>query len=730
VGAGRILFAPILSATWLAAPAIAQEPSASNRAKIGLALGGGGARGFAHIGVLKWLDEHRVPVYCISGTSAGGLVGGLYASGTSPAGLEQIVSETDWNRVLRTDPEYRDLTRRRKEDRRDYPVKFEFGLRGGFKLPTALNPGHGVGLLLSRATLPYSSLASFDDLPVKFRCVATDLAAGEQVILDRGSLEQALRATMAIPAVFTPVEQGDRVLVDGGLLNNLPVDVARSMGADVVIAVDVGAPVEDRGALKSLFGIIAQSFAVMMEQNVRASRKQADVLVSPDLKGFTGTDYSRGKDLAEIGYRAAERHASAFMPYALTEEEWKSYLAERELRRRTLSGVLAFIEVEGVSPVESERIHSKLANHIGRPFDRRGLEADLTGLTGWGLYDSAAYEAAERDGKTGLRIKVTRKSHGPPFAYTGVTVDGAEADDLLFNARMRLVVADIGAAGSEWRTDLQFGSHTYLGTEFFHRMKRQGWFAAPRIYYDRTNQNLFAKGARVAEYRLGQLGAGVDIGYDYGRQTELRFGFNAISLTQSVRAGNPALPAPDGIVQVAFARLSTDTQDSASIPMTGARMNAEGRWYFTTPGVNQGFGQADLTASAFSRITRTESLFVMAGLGVTSISTAPLQHAYTLGGPLRLTGYARDELRGSRYVHFGAGWLRQIYDLPGLLGQKVYFGGWYEAGSTFERLHDARYRQSLSVGLLADTTLGPVIFGAAWGDAGHSRLFITLGRPF
>ena len=222
---------------------------------VGLALGGGSARGLAHVGVLEWLEEHRIPVDVIAGTSIGWLIGGAYATGRSVAEVRALIEGIDWDAMFRGEVAYALKTFRRKEDRRDFPVRLDLGLRAGLRLAPGLDPGHEVELFLSRLAVPYAAPTCFDDLPIPFRAVATDIEAATVVELDEGSLATALRGTMAIPGIFQPIERDGLLLADGGLLNNVPADVTRTMGADVVIAVNVSAPLEKRAALRSAWRI-------------------------------------------------------------------------------------------------------------------------------------------------------------------------------------------------------------------------------------------------------------------------------------------------------------------------------------------------------------------------------------------------------------------------------------------------------------------------------------------
>ena len=312
--AALVIAAPALAQS---APPVAPAPTAATsapprpaagRPTVGLALGGGAARGIAHIGVLEWLEANRIPVDYIAGTSMGGLVAGAYAAGMSPDEIRQLMREVDWDNMFLADSPYKFKTFRRREDSRLFPSQLKFGLKGGFKGPSGINPGQRIQWLLNRIALPYGTLASFDELPTPFRCVATDINNAEPVVLASGSLSTAMRATMAIPAVFTPVRIGDRLLVDGGALNNVPVDVVRAMGADIVIAVDVAADIDTENEPQtelSLLGVVGKTIDAKMTPPVRRALADATHVVDPDLRGLNSLDWRRSDALADRGFAAA-----------------------------------------------------------------------------------------------------------------------------------------------------------------------------------------------------------------------------------------------------------------------------------------------------------------------------------------------------------------------------------------------------------------------------------------
>src|SRR5215471_5468366 len=323
--------------------------SRTGRRRIGLVLSGGGARGLAHIGVLEWLEQHRIPVDYIAGTSMGGLIGGLYATGMRPEDISRLTSTLDWDKLLSGPPSYNELSFRRKEDRRAYPSILEFGWRNGLQLPLAINPAHYIGLLLDRLTLPYSTVSSFDDLPIPFHSVATDMIAAQPVVLKDGSLAQALSATMAVPGIFTPVEIDGKVLADGGLLDNIPSDVVQAMGANVIIAVNVGTPLGTREDLQALPGILSQVISVTTIGNERRSLQLADIVITPELDGFTSFDFRDRTVIEQRGYMGAAQHAPELEGLSLDAQSWQQYVEYRKTSRRTTVMVPAGLVVSSLS---------------------------------------------------------------------------------------------------------------------------------------------------------------------------------------------------------------------------------------------------------------------------------------------------------------------------------------------------------------------------------------------
>ena len=382
----------------------AQQPvvQPASRPKVALVFEGGGALGFAHIGVIEWIEAHHIPVDYVAGTSMGGLVGGLYASGMSSQEIARFVGGIDWTAVLSGQVPFPALSYRRKEDKLAFPNRLEFGLKHGISLPSGLNSGSAVGLLLDEKALPYWELKNFDDLPIPFRCVATDLTTGEEHVFKDGSLAQAMRSTMSIPGVFAPVEHGTQVYSDGGAVNNLPVNVARDMGADIVIAVYLDTGPFQRDTLESLVGVAGRNVQILIAANELKSMKDANILLKADVSKFSSGEFEKSAEIIPKGVEVAQEHAAALEKYAVNDADWQTYLKERSSRRRTHLPEPQFIDVYGMHGVQQTEVANEFTQYVNKPVDTQKIENTITDLQGTGLYSSISYNLIDKDDAAGL----------------------------------------------------------------------------------------------------------------------------------------------------------------------------------------------------------------------------------------------------------------------------------------------------------------------------------------
>ena len=728
-----VIVISLLTVPMPAEQSVPDRQEQASRPRVGLALGGGAARGLAHVGVLEWLEENRIPVDAIAGTSIGGLVGGGYATGRLAAELRAMVAGIDWNSMFRGDLDYSLKSFRRKQDRRGYPVRPEFGLRGGFRMSPSLDPGHEVELLLSRVALPYAYPLDFDDLPIPFRAVATDLEAAAVAELEDGSLAQALRATMAIPGVFQPVERDGLLLADGALLNNVPADVASRMGVDVVIAVDVGGPLYTRDEMQSLFSIASQAIGVMMAERTRSVlNRHADHVITPALDDVSAADWREFEAIRALGYEAAVEACVELAYLALSPAEWERHIEARQARRVPLPVEPRFVRVMGVEGPAKDELARTVEPVLGATLVPNELALRLTRLAGRGRYGSIGYDLLQDGDRTGIGVRARAKPHGPPFLNLAIELENRDAG-LEVSLGTRLTVLDAGTRDAELRFELDVGPDAGARIGYYLPVGGSSLFVAPRVDLQSRRQRVSVDGDLTEGYRTRRALAGVDLGLALGPRSEFRAGYEAAVLDARVQEGVPLLRDIDGVEHGARVRWVYDGYDDWFVPRSGTRIETEARWLVTAPGQPSGFAQARLTSTSFLPVGRGGRIFLaLVGSTASGDQLSPI-HQSTLGGPFRLGAFERDELRGVRTGYAGTGYLRQLGRMPDLLGGPIYFGawvesGWIEAGRAFPPTSHADLR-NVSAGLLVDTLLGALFATTSYGSDGP-RFHIGLGRPF
>jgi NTE family protein len=723
----------------LPAPQLIQRPEAkvpsrspSGRQSIGLVFEGGGALGFAHIGVIQWMEEHHIPVDDVAGTSMGGLVGGLYASGLGPAEIKEFVKRIDWQVVLSGQTPFQALSYRRKEDKLAFPNRLEFGLKHGFSLPSGLNSGAAVGLLFDRTMLPYWDLQSFDDLPIPFRCVATEITTGKAHVFDNGSLAQALRATMSIPGVFSPVHHGNEIYSDGGAVDNLPVDVARSMGAQVVISsyLDAGKP--NVKSLDSLTGVAGRNISIMVSANEVRSLQDSNIVISSDVGKFGTLEFSRSDEIIPIGYHAAEQMASELEKYALNDADWAAYVAQRQARRRTKVPVPQFVEVYGITGMQQSDIDVRFEKFVNKPIDPNAIEKSIADLQGTGLYSTINYNIVERDNKPGLLIRPRNKTHGPPFMNFGLTILANDSNNVQLGIGLRATFYNVVGPGSEVRLDGAVGQPAGLKAELFKPLKAGSRaFVAPHAYLAHQVNPYFQGSEQLEEYKEKRNGLGVDLGYLFNARTELRVGEDFQWFSQRRTIGT-AVPL-DFTLQpfVSKVRFQYLGQDDYMVPTKGTAVTTVYNYYTERPNASGGYSQLTGRIEHFIPIKR-RGILITSGEGGTSFNADNLGLAgLTLGGPLRLSAYSRNELLGTDYFLGQVGYLHRLAQLNPVFADTIYAGGIYEIGKMYGgNSQTPSLPNDVSAVIIIKTLFGPVFGGLSIGDSDHRKWYFGLGRTF
>jgi len=712
-------------------PTAQDQAQAPARPRIGLALSGGGALGLAEIGVIQWLEQNHIPVDRIAGTSMGSVIAAMYATGMSPTEIQKFAEGVDWEEALLPEPTYRELSYRRKQDRRDYQIGSTLGLKHGLNGPNGFNPGHGVGLLLDRIAFPESGIASFDDLPIPFRCVATDMLTGDRVVLRDGSLATAVRASIAIPGVFTPVETRDRILADGGMVENIPVETVREMQADTVIAVDLRVPLGDRQQLETLTGVLSRALAVTLLQNERRSLALANATITVDTGDLSLDDYDRLSDLIRLGYQGAATQSATLLQYAIKDDaQWQQYLAARAARRHSQPTSVQSVAVEGGDSDTDSRIEQNLKSFTRQPLDLPKLETQLTRIAGQGQFDRVGYEGFSQNGVPALRVTAHEKTYGPPFVDLAVNVDGSGVAAFDFSAGARITFMDVEHHGGEWRNDLLLGSSNLAATEFYQPLGDTHLFVAPYAFASKLPRNEFDGQTRVAVFGDERAGGGFDLGYDPGQRSELRVGYQIFGGKLAPLIGNAGLASVSGSTGELRARYVWDGQDSPAFPSRGTRIVASLTRVLQSPGILHPIEQLDVQTSTFVPTGPKTSLFLVASGGTTFHGTAGPFQLFDLGGAFHLGAYLPDEFVGNHYAYSSLGFRREFYRLPQLVGGKIYWGGWYEAGTAFNDPSTVVIRGTFNLGVIAETIVGPIALAGSVSPTGESRVNLSIGRLF
>ncbi|MFK8013981.1 MAG: patatin-like phospholipase family protein [Gammaproteobacteria bacterium] len=708
----------------------------SGRPSVGLALSGGGARGAAHVGVLKVLEALRIPVDCIAGTSMGAIVGGLYAGGHDAAELEAIIGGVDWKDAFRDDPSRAQLSFRRKQDDYDFLADFELGLRGGsVQLPLGVVQGQKLQLLLRRLNTRVRDVDDFDELPTPFRAVATDAVTGDSVVLGRGELTIAQRASMAAPGVFAPVEMDDKMLIDGGISNNLPINVVRAMGADIVIAVDISFPLLERDALNSAIALSNQALTILVRREAArqlSSLSPRDIAIIPELGTFSSADFSNLQLAIEKGVEAADAQTQALQRLSADAESYRYYTATRSANRQQIAPIVRSISLQDDSRLSRLTLANLLQTEVGKPFDGELLEQDIARLYGLNIFEVVDYQVSG-DNAVDIRISTRQKSWGPNFLNFGLSL----VDDFDRASRYALGVrytrTQVNPLGGEWRLDLQLGNDPRLTTEFYQPLSYTSpFFIAPRLVVREFESDLFADtGELLAQYRVSDKRIGLDVGYAINERSELRVGVTYGSGSAKLIIGDPELGSFNADAGRARMLYRYDSLDNTAFPTDGVRAAVNVEALREEFGTDRNRERASVEWLGVHSRGDTSYL-----LGLNAFSNVAgdggIEDLFELGGLFNLSGYRTGQLRGQHSATAVLSAYRKI-----ALGQRlqlpVYFGASVEAGNVWDQSSDVgfdnlRYGGSAFLGI--DTPLGPAYLGYGFAEGGNTAAYFFLGQRF
>jgi NTE family protein len=716
----------------------------ANRPAIGLALEGGGALGLAHIGVLEWFEENHIPVDRIAGTSMGALVGAMYASGQSIAEVKKLVTSNEFDDMFALRPAYSRLSFRRRQDRSELPQAISLGLRGGhISFGNALVSDDRLDTFLTDEFVSCnSSNLDFDHLPTAFRAVATDLTTLKPKVFRSGSLPFAVRSSIAIPGVFQPVRLDGHVLVDGAIVDNLPVDVLRDdLGAQVLIAVHLTDAEFATNDAASLVGVFARAYQAGTARNEDISRSQANIVLLPDVAKFTSTEYDKSVMLIAAGYRAAEAQRSILSEYALTDADWKLYLEDRASRRRSRPGFIRNVIVEDETSHAASLV--KAANHelAGKPFEEERTNHFVTELRGNGgataFYETFHESAPESPTPPahlqddGLAIHFRPNWDGPPYLLLGADVVAMTGNVTSSIFDIRFVDQNLGGYGSELRSTIRLGYLTNIDTEYYKPIASKGFFVQPHLGLSRDPVYFWVNQKRVSERQLQRSGGSLDAGWTVSSRLQLALTYADNQTRWNLIDGTDDSPNQhlSGTAQQAGVHFNYSDAASVIASPYGIHVDAfMGALFHTAASPNTPMANIRIRQSRTIAQRNTISLSGEANTYFRSAVADPFR--YTLGGPLRLYASSVDEYRGTDDAMGRLVYLRKIAALPTGIGEGVYLTGGYETGNVWSPEARAILRQDAFGGLLLSTPLGALTLGGAVGDAGHRKLFFTFGRLF
>ena len=730
-------------------------------------LSGGGARGMAHIGVLRALEELKVPIDCIAGTSMGAVVGGLYASGMSSRQIESTMRSVDWQEAFRDEPPRRDLAFRRKQDDRNFLVRLPLGLKHfQLLLPKGFIQGQKLEETLRQLTLPFDNTTDFDRLPTPFRAVATDLESGDAVVLDHGDLAIALRASISAPGVFAPVESNGRLLVDGGLAENLPVNVARAMHPDVLIVSDVSFPLQSRKQLDSALSISNQMLAILVRKDSDRQKRSLgpdDILVEPILGSTTSTDFTTAIGAVAAGEAAARKVSDRLAALRLGDAEYAAYAAERGAQVPGLPPI-RFVRVDKQSKRYEATILAEMQPLVGKPLSVDDLGERITKLYGLGYFETLDYSLVQRrpaplkndappasaategttaavdagnPDDTGLEIRARRKSWGPNYLRFGLNLQDDFQGNSHYNAAAQFLVTEINDWGAELLTDVQIGSEPRLFSEFYQPLDPlRTWFVAPSARVEVRDLPIYAHNGEVADFRDREAEADFDVGTNIDNWGEIRMGLHRTNGLTRVRYGDPSLVEQQYNIGEFFFKFSYDQLDNVHFPSAGETLTLQ--WDADRTDLGSDVVRDRVSADYLvARSMGRNTLLWWTSAGTTidgKVNPTAVPEFYSLGGFASLSGLPPDSLTGPHFAITRAIYFRKIgRGGEGLFDFPTYLGASFELGNTWEHRGDIGWgsaHKDLSVFLGIDTYLGPVYLGTGYDTRGVSGYYLFLGRSF
>lgn len=710
----------------------ADEKAAQPR--VGLVLSGGGARGAAHVGILRVLEELHVPVDFITGTSMGAVIGGLYAMGVSLDEIERMSTSVDWEEIFTDELPRRHETYRSKPEEYRFLFEAELDQEANIKLPLGLISGKRLDLLLRAMTL--GAPDNFDAFPIPYRAVAADIATGEAVVISKGELSKAIRASMAIPGVFSPVEIDGRLLVDGGVAKNLPIDVAKAMGADIIIAVNIGTPLSPRKDLTNFISILNQTTNILTNSNVSLQMQiigRNDILLTPNLDTVTTMSFNKMNDAIRAGEEIARTRREDLTRYSVDEGLYKTIRGE-QLSRAVRIDKVEFVKIEKSSLFGSETLLKYIEKDSQSLMDKNVVAKDLFEFYKSGGMEDIDFSILKEDGKNGLLIQLKKPGGVEHRIEMGIEFSSNFTTDNSYRFLTRYTAANLNSLGAEWRNDLWLGDNSRLFSEFYQPLNPSTWrvFVAPYLVATRDSVDIYRNvtdDTAVAEYEADNSAVGMDLGLQLGPYGETRFGYQAGRSKSKLRVGRPGLPETEQDIGALRLRVCYDQLDSLTLPTEGAYASGTFLYGNEDTGSDDKYESLEVTSTA--AFTYEKHTLVMKLKGASNFDTnGTIASDFKLGGLLNLSGLNSDQLIGNHLAFGEFIYCYKLKYLPSIIAKGLYAGASFEAGNTWVQRSDMSMDDLIyagSVFLAADLKIGTVYIGYGQAEEGARSIYFSFG---
>jgi len=721
---------------WYPHPADAQDSVPSHRPKIGVVFGGGGAKGAAHIGVLKVMEEQKIPVDYIAGTSMGAIVGALYASGLSAAELEKVITSIDWKDVFSGNPNRTDIDYRRKREDFQNLTGLSLGIRDGKVVtPKGIIKDQKVNVLFETLMLHTSDIEDFDKLPIPYRAVAADLETGEMVVLKGGRLADAARASMSVPGAFPPVELDGRFLIDGGIVRNVPIDIVREMGADIIICIDVDKPLETRKELGGSLSILNQMIDIMMKKNVREQVKTLgpkDVYINPVLGSLGSGDFDKAAEISRLGEKAAREKIDSLKRYSVSDAEYAAFTANhhREVLKEVKIASVK-VEVAGESKISPVVVESRLSVKPGDTVDIEKLKHEAEIVYGTGDFERVDLDIKRQGDGYELVVKAKEKSWGPNYLRFGLSLDNDFEGGSGYNILLDYTRRWINSLGAEWKTQLNLGSPMGIYTEFYQPLSvKRLFFVSPWAQWKQDVFDVYDGKKNEASYRVTRFEGGIDLGIQPWMYGEARLGVQFAKLKASSKVGHVDLPEDHVTRGAVVAQGRFDRMDNVNFPNKGYLAQGQFLSSLKALGSDDEYNKIQGRFSgAYTFKKQTIVLGLQAGTHVGN--DLPFYDQVSLGGIFNLSGLRTNQLLGQSmalgrvitYHKVGESFIGDLY-----IGGSLETGNVWEADEKQFDLSKLRLAGSIFVGY--DTIFGPLYLAFGHADGGYNAGYFYLGRPF